>query len=73
MKKHFILDTNVVLHDPDALFRLRDNVVIVPIHVIAEIDHFKKEVSKIEGGLAVPLAPRRGAPPVKPGIMQRTR
>src|SRR5712691_9760362 len=47
LKKHFVLDTNVLLHDPEALFRFKDNVVIVPIHVIEEIDHFKKELSEI--------------------------
>lgn len=47
LKKHFVLDTNVLLHDPDALFRFKDNVVVVPIQVIEEIDHFKKEVSEI--------------------------
>jgi PhoH-like ATPase len=47
MKKYFVLDTNVLLHDPEALFRFKDNVVVVPIQVIEEIDHFKKELSEI--------------------------
>src|SRR5262245_35200659 len=47
VKKHFVLDTNVLLHDPDALFRFKDNVVVVPIQVIEEVDHFKKEMSEI--------------------------
>jgi PhoH-like ATPase len=47
MKKHFVLDTNVLLHDPDAIFRFKDNVVVIPIQVIEEVDHFKKEMSEI--------------------------
>jgi len=42
MKKTYILDTNVLLHDPQALFRFEDNEVVVPITVIEEIDNFKK-------------------------------
>lgn len=47
VKKHFVLDTNVLLHDPDSLFGFKDNVVVVPIQVIEEVDHFKKEMSEI--------------------------
>lgn len=46
MKKTFILDTNVILHDPQALFRFEDNDLIIPITVIEEIDRFKKELSE---------------------------
>jgi PhoH-like ATPase len=42
MKKVFVLDTNVLLHDPTALFRFEDNDVILPITLIEELDHFKK-------------------------------
>lgn len=42
MKKTYILDTNVLLHDPQALFRFEDNEVVIPITVIEEIDNFKK-------------------------------
>ncbi|WP_305045676.1 PhoH family protein [Geoalkalibacter sp.] len=43
MKKVYILDTNVLLHDPEALFKFEDNDVVVPITVIEEIDRFKKD------------------------------
>ncbi|MDO3379642.1 PhoH family protein [Geoalkalibacter halelectricus] len=43
MKKIYILDTNVLLHDPEALFKFEDNDVVVPITVIEEIDRFKKD------------------------------
>src|ERR1043166_3091803 len=43
MKKTYILDTNVLLYDPKALFKFEDNEVVIPITVIEEIDHFKKD------------------------------
>ncbi len=42
MKKSYVLDTNVLLHDPNALLRFEDNDVILPITVIEELDRFKK-------------------------------
>jgi PhoH-like ATPase len=47
LKKNFVLDTNVLLHDPQALFKFDDNNVIVPIYVIEEIDQFKKDLSEL--------------------------
>ncbi|WOD39447.1 PhoH family protein [Nodosilinea sp. E11] len=42
MKKVFVLDTNVLLHDPLAIFRFEDNDVVLPITIIEELDRFKK-------------------------------
>lgn len=42
MKKIYVLDTNVLLHDPNALLRFEDNEVVLPITVIEELDRFKK-------------------------------
>jgi PhoH-like ATPase len=42
MKKVFVLDTNVLLHDPLAMFRFEDNDVVLPITIIEELDRFKK-------------------------------
>ena len=42
MKKIFILDTNVLLHNPDALSSFGDNTVVLPIEVLEELDTFKK-------------------------------
>src|SRR6185312_8686181 len=39
--KHFVLDTNVLLHNPNALFMFKDNEVIIPFDVIEELDRFK--------------------------------
>jgi len=47
MKKNFVLDTNVLLHDPGALNAFDDNNVIIPIYVIEEIDTFKKDLSEL--------------------------
>ena len=43
MKKNYVLDTNVLLHDPHAIFKFEDNDIILPIYVIEEIDQFKRE------------------------------
>src|SRR5437868_11035996 len=45
--KNYILDTNVLLHDPNSLLSFEDNSVIVPIEVIEEIDRFKRESSEL--------------------------
>jgi PhoH-like ATPase len=46
MKKVFILDTNILLSDPNSIFQFDDNDVIIPISVIEEVDHFKKDLSE---------------------------
>jgi PhoH-like ATPase len=43
MKKTFVLDTNVLLHDPSAILRFEDNDVVLPITIIEELDRFKKQ------------------------------
>lgn len=42
MKKIYVLDTNVLLHDPNAMLRFEDNEVVLPITTIEELDRFKK-------------------------------
>jgi PhoH-like ATPase len=45
-KKQYIVDTNVLLEDPDALLKLRngnENTVFIPYHVLLELDKFKKD------------------------------
>ena len=39
--KHFVVDTNVLLHNPNALFMFKDNEVIIPFDVLEELDEFK--------------------------------
>jgi PhoH-like ATPase len=45
--KNYILDTTVLFYDAQALFKFENNNVIIPITVIEDIDHFKKDVSEI--------------------------
>jgi PhoH-like ATPase len=45
--KNYILDTNVLLHDPHSLLNFEDNSVLIPIEVIEEIDRFKRESSEL--------------------------
>lgn len=40
--KTFVLDTNVILHNPGALFAFKDNRVVLALAVIEELDHFKR-------------------------------
>ncbi len=47
MKKSYILDTNVLLHDPNAFMHFDDNHVIIPLKVIEEIDTFKRDLSEL--------------------------
>ena len=42
MKKIKILDTNVFLSDPKALFNFPEELIVIPISVIDELDDFKK-------------------------------
>lgn len=47
MKKVFVLDTSVILYDPQALFKFDDNMVVLPITVLEEMDRFKKDMTEI--------------------------
>lgn len=42
MIKNFILDTNVMIHDPMCFYKFEDNHIIIPIICIEELDHLKK-------------------------------
>ncbi|HPW90772.1 MAG TPA: PhoH family protein [Paludibacteraceae bacterium] len=42
MKKNFVLDTNVILHDYKCLNNFEENDIYLPIIVLEELDHFKK-------------------------------
>jgi len=47
MPKTFVIDTNVLLHNPNALFAFQDNNVVIPLAVIEEIDNQKKRQDEI--------------------------
>jgi PhoH-like ATPase len=40
--KHFVLDTNVLLHNPESITSFDDNCVVLPMTVIEELDSFKR-------------------------------
>ncbi len=40
-RKHFVLDTSVLLHNPDAIFKFQEHEVVIPLVVIEELDQFK--------------------------------
>lgn len=45
----YVLDTNVLLHDPRAIFSFRGANIILPIAVIEEIDNAKKRQDEVGG------------------------
>ena len=47
MKKNYVLDTNVLLHDPTSLYAFEDNDVVIPVYVIEEMDNFKKQQDEL--------------------------
>ena len=46
-KKIFVLDTNVLLHDPNSILHFQEHDVVLPIVVIEEVDHFKKDQTEV--------------------------
>ena len=47
VKKLFVLDTNVLLHDPTSLFRFEEHDVYLPMMTLEELDHQKKGMSEV--------------------------
>ncbi len=47
MKKNYILDTNVLVHDPNCLEKFEDNIILIPLIVLEEIDGLKKSHGSI--------------------------
>mgnify|MGYP000725039831 FL=1 len=47
MEKIFVLDTNVLLHDPNSIFAFKENEVIIPAIVLEEIDSKKRNADEI--------------------------
>ena len=41
-KRLYVLDTNVLMHDPTALFKFEEHDVFLPMQVIEELDNGKK-------------------------------
>ncbi|MCI6151560.1 PhoH family protein [Fusobacterium perfoetens] len=55
MRKIFILDTNILIHDPNSIYNFRGNDVFLPIEVIEEIDKLK---GKQDTGMNARMASR---------------
>jgi len=47
LKKNFVLDTNVMLHDYDCLSNFQENDIFIPITTLVELDKFKKGSEQI--------------------------
>lgn len=47
MKKTYVLDTNVLLSDPDCLHNFEDNDLIIPVLVLEELDKFKNRSDEV--------------------------
>lgn len=47
MKKYFVIDTNVLLHNSEALTSFADNFVVLPMTVIEELDNFKSHSDEL--------------------------
>jgi len=46
-KRLFVLDTNVLMHDPSALFRFAEHDIFLPMVVLEELDRGKKGMSEV--------------------------
>ncbi|KTD88373.1 PhoH family protein [Paenibacillus etheri] len=47
MNKIFVLDTNVLLHDPNSIFSFKEHEVVIPAVVLEEIDSKKRNADEI--------------------------
>ncbi|TAG33211.1 MAG: PhoH family protein [Verrucomicrobia bacterium] len=47
--KTFVLDTNVLLHDPQSIYKFEDNNLAIPVEVLEELDRIKTEQSTERG------------------------
>ncbi|MFA5758787.1 MAG: PhoH family protein [Clostridia bacterium] len=49
MTKNYVLDTNVLIHDPNSIFQFEDNFLYIPIYVLEELDKLKSEHGSLRG------------------------
>src|SRR5688572_22053309 len=45
--KLFVLDTNVLMHDPTSLFRFEEHDIYIPMATLEELDNHKKGMSEV--------------------------
>ena len=78
--KTFVIDTNVLLHNPNAVFVFADNHVVIPMTVLEELDKFKsannelgansREVARALDRLRAQGSVRDGIPTPQGGLIQ---
>ncbi|MFM8904762.1 MAG: PIN domain-containing protein, partial [Verrucomicrobiota bacterium] len=47
MRKTYVLDTNVLIHDPDSLFKFDEHTVAIPVEVLSELDRLKTQPGQL--------------------------
>ncbi|MCI0382375.1 MAG: PhoH family protein [Chlamydiae bacterium] len=45
-RKTYVVDTNVLLHDPDAIKKIKDSDLIIPLSVLEELDNMKRQTDE---------------------------
>lgn len=46
-RKTFVIDTNVLVHDPSAITKFKDNDVVIPLSVLEELDSLKRYTDEV--------------------------
>lgn len=46
-RKTFLIDTNVLVHDPNAIKKFKDNDVVIPLSVLEELDGVKRHTDEV--------------------------
>jgi len=46
-RKTFVIDTNVLIHDPDSMKKFKDSDVVIPLVVLEELDSLKRSSEEI--------------------------
>jgi len=47
MVKNYVLDTNVLVHDPESIYSFEDNNVVIPLPVLEELDSLKRRSDSV--------------------------
>jgi PhoH-like ATPase len=47
VRKHYVIDTNVILHNPNSLFLFDEHELVIPFTVLEELDKFKKQNDEV--------------------------
>lgn len=47
MVKNYVLDTNVLVHDPESIYAFEDNNVVIPLVVLEELDSLKRRSDSV--------------------------